>query len=214
VDLTLRSGLRDVPKRNGTDSVAEKRIRPKRTRWPARVFDRAQEIYNERPTPSAAELADRLSREQDDLDKTPEETTLRDWIAKRWITIDENDGPWSMEMSPPEDARLVLEVVRLLIEDPAPRRSRRPSREVARWIARIRRAYPDLDVDLYLVYRLAVVARRGDVGDVETFLAFTPWRDDGAAIREAYRMGLVDDPFMFTFGLERHIVKRENNHER
>jgi len=59
----------------------------------------------------------------------------------------------------------------------------RPSRTVAEWIIRIRKAYPDLE-DYPLIYYLAAVGRRGGeyLDRVETFLAFTPWRDDAEAL--------------------------------
>jgi hypothetical protein len=67
-----------------------------------------------------------------------------------------------------------------------------PTRSLARSFVRIRRAYPELG-DLRLVYLLATLASRG--GDslrrVETFMALTPWQDEGAELARAVRRGTV-----------------------
>lgn len=192
------------------------RITPKRTRWSRDVFDRAQAIYNERPTPMPAQLADRLSMEQDDLGTTPQESTLREWIAKGWVTLDAEDAPWSLENSTVDDASLILDVVRVLIEESASSGfSRRPSKAVATWIARIRRAYPDL-LDHHLTFYLAMTARRGEesLEKVETFLAFTPWRDDGAALARAIEGHVVSFDVAFTFGFEQQVATQQGRFNR
>ena len=187
------------------------RIRPKRSHWTLEVFDRAQELYNAQPTPTATQLAEQLSKEQDDLGATPSPSTIGDWIEKAWLTFDPEDAPWTLAKANGEDAALVLEVIRALIEnsDQPGAWGKRPSRVVATWIVRIRRAYPPDDLeDPLLVYYLAAVARRGGehLEKVETFLAFTPWRDDGDALARAIHGELVSFDVASTFGYGSQIA--------
>lgn len=201
----------------GADKTLTARIRPKRSRWSPDVFDRAQDLYNARPTPAPGRLAEQLSREQAELGETPSESTIRDWIKNGWITLDPEDAPWSMTQSQGEDAALILDVIRALISESGQPFSwpRRPSRQVASWIVRIRRAYPDI-TDMRAVYFAATLARRG--GDslerVETLLAFTPWRDDAEALARAIYKGLVSQKVADNFGFERAVIRHQVRFER
>jgi hypothetical protein len=67
-----------------------------------------------------------------------------------------------------------------------------PTRAVAEWIVRIRRAYPDWQ-DLVYVNYTARLARKGEEARVARFLAFAPWRDEGAALFEAVRRHQVPE---------------------
>jgi hypothetical protein len=113
-------------------------------------------------------------------------------------------GPWSWAEGEPEDAALVLPVIRSLIEDEwAP--TRWPTVAVASWIVRIHRAFPDdeLAADPALVYALAALANRGGehLETVQTYLAFTPWRDGGDGLFRAVSRGLATTGAVFGLGL-------------
>jgi hypothetical protein len=88
------------------------RISPVKSHWPRLVYERAQELYNEHPTPTPTQLTNLLSKEQETLGHTPGESTIRQWIAKKWITLDPDDGPWSLADAKAEDAALVLPLIR------------------------------------------------------------------------------------------------------
>jgi hypothetical protein len=91
----------------------------------------------------------------------------------------------------------------------------RPSRTVAEWIIRIRKAYPDLE-DYPLIYYLAAVGRRGGeyLDRVETFLAFTPWRDDAEALARAIEAKLVSFEVAFSFGYETQVASQQGRFNR
>lgn len=89
----------------------------------------------------------------------------------------------------------MLEVARALIEASADKKWRArhpnwPTKAVAKWIVRLRRAYPDLK-DPIRTYQLAYMARHGDGRWISTTLAFTPWRDKGEALKRARRHRLL-----------------------
>ena len=184
----------NLPQR--TDKEVISRIRPKRSHWPREVFDAAQLLYNSKPTPTPAQLTDLLSRKQSELGFTPGESAIRQWIEKGWIALDPEDGPWSLAESSGASAALVLPVLRWASEHDRPR----PTRALARWIVRIRRIAPTLDLES--VYDLAQAARRGggDVERVEQYLSYEPWTDDGSALAAAHEAGRLDFGVVFMSG--------------
>jgi hypothetical protein len=164
----------------------EQRIRPLRRRWPVEVYERAQEMVSETPTPTGADIADRLGKEFPE--NAPDQKTVRDWIHKGVIRPADRDRPWSIgDAEKPEDAALVFETIlaRATGPDPWPSRLYWPTVGQGAWIVRTRRAFPGLD-DLVLVAHLAANANRG--GDD---LATSPWLDDGVALGEAVGRGLI-----------------------
>lgn len=177
------------------------RIRPRRNRgWADRVFDRAQVLYNARPTPTPTELTAQLSAEQADLGPTPGESAIRDWIKKSWITLDPEDAPWSLDdpTVTAEDAALVLPVIRWAADTGRPR----PSRKIGEWIVRVRRI-AGRDLDLQSAYELAQHARRGggDVERVEEYLSYEPWTEAGAeALSAAHDAGRLSFGITFMAG--------------
>ena len=181
------------------------RIRPKRSHWPAKVFDRAQELYNERPTPNPPQLAELLAADSElaaewEARTPPRESTLREWIAKHFITLDPEDAPWSLADSKqaPEDARLILPVLRWADEHARPR----PSRAVCEWIVVMRRI-AGVDFDLESIYELAQHARRGggDVERVEEYLSYEPWTEAGMdALVDAVNAGRTSFGVVFMQG--------------
>lgn len=101
--------------------------------------------------------------------------------------------PWIFEESGDDEAELVLPVLAEKIRQTRGHQTTLESGE-ARWIARIRRAAPD--VPLALAAQLALRAGRGDVSAVLSVLAFAPWRDDEHARRytEAVLSGWLPRP--------------------
>ena len=111
-------------------------------------------------------------------DEAPVSRRTVERVLRAYVRPDDS-GQWSIEYGRPEDVPLVLDTVRPFLEgaDYATAEwPHWPTRAVARWVVRLRRGYPEID-DVRLVYYLAVLAARGQVKRVETFLAFTPWRD-------------------------------------
>ena len=97
-----------------------------------------------------------------------------------------HSGPWSLGYGDPEDAALVLPVLRWTIEQGHPR----PTENVGNFVVRVRRGFPDLDIGS--AYELALAAAAGGAprDRAETYLAFTPWMDKGAALVRASGVAL------------------------
>jgi hypothetical protein len=174
--------------------ATQQRTRLRRRHFPQEVYDLAQELLNEVPTPTGAEIADRLGQAFDK--DAPSPRSVNEWIARGVISVTDADAPWRLTDAAPEDMPLVLEVARALIEASGDKRIRArhpnwPTRAVADWIVRLRRAYPGELSDPWRIYRLAYLARHSEGRWIETTLAFTPWRDRGAALDEARRSHLL-----------------------
>jgi hypothetical protein len=147
---------------------------------------------------------------------SPTESTLRDWAKRGVITEDSEDGPWLFTDDEPEDAALMLPVLRgylvaqaeALAEArkryiiPAHLRMGRPTRRFARWLIRIRKLTPDMPVSTAWMLALEAQAHeyaiaRGLVNEaadpalVRSFLALTPWKDEGALMRKAVEVGAL-----------------------
>jgi hypothetical protein len=117
----------------------------------------------------------------------------------------DESGRWALDdVTDPEDIPLVLGVMRPFVEDsayPPPGSPRWPTRAMADWIVRIRRAYPDLD-DAGLVYYLAGLAVRGQTALVETYLTFTPWRDPEPLFRAVMRGAVQADALIWGLAMD------------
>jgi hypothetical protein len=127
---------------------------------------------------------------------------VRDWL--KGFGRDES-GPWSLadESIAPEELPAVLRVSRALAEEGRPRLTR----DVARWVARIGAAFPDMvDADASLIFVCSARAAAGHVERVEALLAFTPWRDDGAALAEAVARGTVPFQVALDGGYEAQVA--------
>ena len=172
----------------------ETRTRLRRRHFGQEVYTRAQELLSEDPTPTGAVIADKLAAA---FDECPSERTVNDWIARGVIAPRDEDAAWRLTDSAPEDISLVLGIARALIEASADEHWRArhpawPTRAVAEWIVRLRRAYPELK-DSVRTYELAYLARHSDGRWIEATLAFTPWRDKGAALASARKRGLLPE---------------------
>lgn len=198
----------------------DRKIR-RRQRTDPKVVEFAEAVYNESPEPSHAEIARRLDAEFPE--KAVSAVAIGDWIRKGLIRKDPDSAPWSMETAEPTDLELVNEITRyrarLHAGDPLTvtaaalgieRPFRKPTRGQARWVVRIRRAYPELS-DLELIWHAASVAARGNSAAVEGLMTYAPWRDGAESLAVAVRDGIEDYGLVYEFGLERpvneHITK-------
>ncbi len=160
------------------------RLAVKRQHFDREVYQVAQEVLNQRPKPTAAEIVrqldDRLGSQFGD--RLPTERTVAEWITKGVIALDDEDAPWAMtDAERPEDIAIVLDVCRDMRVDTGG--SRWPSKAHAAWVVRLRRAYPEPDLTNAALYVLAFMARRGTERTVAEYLAHRPWVDDGASMR-------------------------------
>jgi len=109
-------------------------------------------------------------------------------IAKEYRATDESP-PWTVEDSDPEDAKLILAWLANMIEVSLVvyRQDRRLTKAEAFWHLHIHRIAPDLGRlqagVLAALYRIRS-AKRGDTTELDTYLAFAPWRSLEA--RERY----------------------------
>lgn len=112
--------------------------RRKRTRY-AEQRARAQELLNaEDPPMTASMIARILDRE---FGTGPTDRQVRNWIIDGSITVEPESAPWTVAHAErPEDIPLVLDVVRAF-----PHPTLWVTVAQARWIIRLRRAYPDMD---------------------------------------------------------------------
>jgi hypothetical protein len=99
--------------------------------------------------------------------------------------------------SEPEDWPLVLDVVAEAI-DTTDGRLRWLSAAEAGWVAKIRRAYPDLDMDrAYGLARMASAAESGlgfyHLEGVARYLAYRPWRDGAERYVNAFVAGRITE---------------------
>jgi hypothetical protein len=110
--------------------------------------------------------------------KIPDERTIRRRIAER-KPPDPHD-PWTLAATEGDKAARLLPVLRAVLER-TEGRTKGFSKATAEWIVRVRRAAPDLDP--WTAYRTALAYQRRtgpDTEDLDTFLAFAPWRSPEA----------------------------------
>ena len=112
--------------------------RRKRTRY-ADQRARAQELLNaEDPPMPAAQIARIIERE---FRTGPTERQVRNWIADGSIVVEPDSAPWTVAHAErPEDIPLVLDVIRAY-----PHPTLGVTVAQARWIVRLRRAYPAMN---------------------------------------------------------------------
>jgi hypothetical protein len=112
------------------------------------------------------------------FDGAPSEKTVRDWVASGRLERHEHLQPWTLaDAERPEDIPLVLECVNVF------HRRLWPTVVTGQWIARLRRAYPDL-----LPMDAHDLARRAAWEDPLTFARYLAERRDAnpeAAITRA-----------------------------
>jgi hypothetical protein len=139
------------------------------------------------PVPTPAQIWHELVAELGE-DEAPSERTIRDWIRKG--TIVRRTDVWTVTDGSADDLPLVLPVLALLLEH---RGGSHLYADTARWIARLRRAFPDLaPADVLSIAVAAQSIETGRLGGAWTmaaltrYLAYAPWRDEGAAYLEAF----------------------------
>lgn len=156
-----------------------------------RLLFRAQQLFNEGL--SGAAIAGRLQQEYAAGRLPVQPPTARGvqaWIEQGKVGPDDLDMPWRF-VDTPDDAPLILPVVRAVLDDVAMRGlpPRRVTRREADWIASIRRAAPDLE-DTWTVFYMARLMGT-DPAAVDVFLVYAPWRDGAEALAAAVRAGTV-----------------------
>ena len=109
--------------------------------------------------------------------KVPSLRTLQR-LASRHQHDSETEGRWEITEGEPADLPFLLGLVKMLVRQSGGRRAglTKPEAEVAR---AVRRAAPDLDIDLAWAVVEAYVERRRQgqpTDDLDAVLAFAPWR--------------------------------------
>ena len=118
----------------------------------------------------------------------------------------DTSGRWFMNLdTEPETAALILGTIAVVIEATGGRVRSLTNTEAA-WIATIRAAYPDIDAwDSYRLTRLFITrdALEQPTDDLDTYLAFKPWRGDDHQRRydHAVKKGWIEKaPLVMTNG--------------
>ena len=112
------------------------------------------------------------------------------------VTIRDTSGPWSATDSPPEDARLILDVLANMIAFQGVRRVF--TKAEAAWILRVRKMAPGLRLaDVFNVARSYMLAEsKGEsTQGLDAVLAFKPWENKNRAdnYMHALEQGSVDE---------------------
>jgi hypothetical protein len=194
--------------------IRARREYPDKMHFPAAVYDEARRLYNEDPRPGWVAMAATLASQRkadpkalgylaDDPRGTPTADVLRSWPKAGLLWESDGLEPWRFA-DDPDDAYLILPVARLVTgELPL----RRLARSEAGWVARIRRAVPDLD-DLWQVYYLARLMEH-EPDAVQMYLTYAPWRDEGPeplkeALVHAVKSGAmtIETVYRLGFGAE------------
>lgn len=113
-------------------------LRRKRTRY-AEQRTRAQELLNaEDPPMAASAIARVLERE---FGSGPTDRQVRNWINEGQIVVEPESAPWTVaHAEQPEDIPFVVDVIRAF-----PHPTLWITVAQARWVIRLRRAYPEMD---------------------------------------------------------------------
>jgi hypothetical protein len=153
--------------------------RKRRRTWPRPVTDRLGELFAiEGLSPAKAKaLLDREFPEYRDADLIPSERTLYDMRRELGST----SGAWSLLDGDPEDARLALPVMREM------NRVRsggtlgwRVSKELVRWIARVRIADPEIPLREAFFQALRYLQAENGVrapAEADRYLVLQLWRE-------------------------------------
>ena len=168
---------------------------PRGRQVPVEIQREVHRLVREEGIRNAVEIHAYLQRKFPNL-AVPTDRTIRNLVKE--IAPPDPSAPWVPGDDPEEDA-LILETVAEWV-----RRSRKAewpqiSQDRARWIAWVRRGWPDLDPVIAFVVAEDYRARRaneGDTADLDAFLAFTPWRgqDFYAQWAQAVDQGRVPRP--------------------
>jgi hypothetical protein len=158
----------------------DRRLRGKRQRYAAEVYDYAEELLSAPVRPTGRAIAEAL--EERFGDAAPMEKTVRAWIRDERIRRTEPGESWRVQpVEPrPEDAAYLLAVLREVIVDRSHvgEVATIPS-DLARWIVALREPLQGLTpLQVHDVARLyaARVANDRPTSDVDVWMAFRPWR--------------------------------------
>jgi hypothetical protein len=156
-----------------------------RRRIPGPVLDRIHFLKLEHPDWNPSQVFQALSPEES---KAVSYRTVQRVVAS--FHPAEPTAAWDFWASDPDDAALLMPIRRALLErrgsDRWPAMPSQLTTAEAESVVRIRRTFPDFD-DPRAVFTIAWLASRtgGWRDPIEEWLAFTPWRDGGAALAAA-----------------------------
>jgi hypothetical protein len=159
---------------------------PQRKRVHPHVQNQIQQLALEGFTPTQIERTLQAKRQL--LEKwgtnVPSLRTVQRVV--REMSPKETSRPWTLDESDglePDTLRAVLDVQRTVIERTRGRRISLTVAEVG-WIARLHSAAPELDSwDLFWYTSLYLGRGKGQTVDLDSLVAFRPWRDEEAAKR-------------------------------
>lgn len=154
---------------------------------------------------SAKQIYDQLSEDEDiDPDDLPTLRTVERIVND--VRPRDTSAPWSLADSDADNVPAVLETLAAVIEFTEGRVTHL-TRAQATWIARIRRAAPDLA--LWRVYLVAMMYQKeeeknADASGLDAYLAFAPWRsrEDALRYQKAFQAGYIRDYYMFRLNAE------------
>ena len=128
----------------------------------------------------ATQIKHKLERQPRYKDRAlPTLRTIQRIVAER--TVRDTSGPWSLNEAGP-DARTVLDVLAAVIDGTEGRTSAFTGDE-AQWVLQVSQVAPDLPpFERWRIARLYLgrASRVEPTDDLDGFLAYAPWRDDGA----------------------------------
>lgn len=133
-----------------------------------------------------AQIHKHLSQQEKFNGRVPSQRTIERSV-KRGTSIDKS-GRWSLVDSTGDDARTVLNVLRGVIRR-SDRRITYFTKDEADWVLKVSKAAPGLDSFcvwlLVKLYQRRLVDKNIDTGDLDAYIAFTPW--EGAAQLAVYK---------------------------
>lgn len=158
--------------------------RKRRRTWPQPVLDRAIVLLRDRERNLSPRRVEKMLREEfrdgdEDGKDIPTWRTLYDIRADVQPGPDEQ-GRWSLFDADPEDARLVLPVIRELNRTGAGFLGWSLPKDVARWVATVRAADPDIPLveSFYQAMRyLQAEAGISDPDEADRWMVMQLWRD-------------------------------------
>lgn len=153
---------------------------PRGRQTPVEIRREVHRLVREEGITNAAEICRYLERKFEGTNvPVPSERSIRNLV--RELVPPDPSGPWVPGEGDPEEDALVLETAAEWVRRTRKRRWPKLTQERARWIAWVRRGWPDLDPVIAFVVAEDYRARRAnemDTTDLDAFLAFTPWRGE------------------------------------
>lgn len=148
---------------------------PRGRQTPVEIRREVHRLVREEGITNAVEIEEYLRRQFPHL-AIPSDRTIRALVKE--VAPPDPSAPWVPGDDPEEDA-LILEAAAEWVRRSKKRKWPKITQDRARWIAWVRRGWPDLDPVIAFVVAEDYRARRAndmDTTDLDAFLAFTPWR--------------------------------------